>query len=163
MKCAGSSMTSTGTSRKFIVDIPIIDGFYSGTGDLFAALTLARLREYSDLAGLLGTKSWAPSDETTALDLPLTKAIEVVLGSMHMVLEKTRETRDRVMKREEETERDRVMKREEETERDRVVKEEEAKELKKHVAYTRASELRLVQCQKELLTPVMVFKAVVLA
>jgi len=145
-------MTSTGASRKFIVDIPIIDGFYSGTGDLFAALTLARLREYSDLVGLLGTKSWAPSDETTALDLPLTKAIEVVLGSMHMVLEKTRETRDRVMKREEETERDRVVK-----------KEEEAKELKKHVAYTRASELRLVQCQKELLTPVMVFKAVVLA
>ncbi|KAF8245977.1 Ribokinase-like protein [Wilcoxina mikolae CBS 423.85] len=140
MKCAGSSMTSTGAARKFIIDVPIIDGFFSGTGDLFAALTLARLREFSDVAGLLEEKSWMPPDEVETLDLPLTKAIEVVLGSMHMVLEKTREARDRILE-----------------------KEKGGKdEAKKHVAYTRASELRLVQCQKEILTPGMGYKAVVL-
>lgn len=54
MKCAGSTKKSTGASRKFIVDVPIIDGSFSGAGDLFAALTLARFR---DEAGKADRKS----------------------------------------------------------------------------------------------------------
>jgi pyridoxine kinase len=141
MKCAGSSMTSSGASRKFVVDVPIIDGFYSGTGDLFAALTLARLRLYSSAAGLLETKSWSPPDETQALDLPLARAIEAVLGSMHQVLEKTKAARDRILSAGSEPE-------------DPVAK---------HIRTTRASELRLVQSRMELLRPdTTLFKATVL-
>lgn len=140
MACAGSSITSTGASRKFVVDVPIIDGFFSGTGDLFAALTLTRLREYSAAAGLLGSKSWIPPDETETLDLPLVKAIEVVLGSMHLVLQKTRSARDRILER----------------------AGEEKGERERHVQVTRASELRLVQCQEELVRPGLKFPATLL-
>jgi len=140
MKCAGSSMTPSGVSRKFIFGVPIIDGFYSGTGDLFAALTLARLRQFSAEAGLLETKSWTPPEEVQALDLPLAKAIGVVLGSMHLVLEKTRDVRDRILASET----------------------GDVDAMGAHVRTTRASELRLVQCQKELVAPELAFKAVLL-
>lgn len=139
MKCAGSSMTSSGASRKFVIDVPIIDGFYSGTGDLFAALTLARLREFSSEAGLLETKSWTPPDETQALDLPLARAIEVVLESMHLVLEKTKAARDRIL----------------------AAGDEPEDPVARRIRNTRASELRLVQSRKELLAPGLTsFKAI---
>lgn len=123
-------MTSSGASRKFIIDVPIIDGFYSGTGDLFAALTLARLREYSGNAGLLEKDGWAPPDEIQPLDLPLAKAIEVVLASMGLVLEKTKKARDFML-----------------------VNSKALEGMAEHVRDTRASELKLVQSQKELLYP----------
>lgn len=146
MKCAGSSMTSSGAARKFMVDVPIIDGFYSGTGDLFAALTLARLRQFSAEAGLLHSKSWVPPDDIEPLDLPLARAIQVVLGSMHMVLEKTKEARDCILKRQQ-----------------LPGDEGELDSKERHVAVTHASELRLVQSQVELVAPVMAYKAAVLA
>ena len=139
MKCAGSSMTAAGAARKFIIDVPIIDGFYSGTGDLFAALTLARLREHSAAAGLLGVPGWAPPDATPPLELPLARAIEVVLASMNLVLQKTRAARDRELA---------------------VGTVEEG--MAEHVRVTRASELRLVQSQRELLSPGLSYKATVL-
>jgi pyridoxine kinase len=135
MFCAGSTITSSGASRKFIVDVPVIDGFYSGTGDLFAALTLARLREGSAAAGLLSRKGWVPDDAVAPLELPLTKAVEKVLGSMHCVLEETREARD--------------------VELAGIAG-------KDHRAVTKASELRLVRRQKELLQPVVVRSARIL-
>lgn len=140
MACAGSSITSSGASRKFVVDVPIIDGFFSGTGDLFAALTLARLREHSAAAGLLSTAGWIPPDETATLDLPLAKAVEVVLGSMHLVLKKTKSTRDRIL----------------------LSQAAEQGEKERHVQVTRASELRLVQSQEELLRPGLRYEATVL-
>ncbi|KAI5798927.1 Ribokinase-like protein [Geopyxis carbonaria] len=144
MVCAGSSMTSSGASRKWIVDVPIIDGFFSGTGDLFAALTLARLREQSDASGLLCNKSWKPADDLSALETPLAKAIEVVLGSMHEVLLKTRAARDSIL----------------EAKKDLLANETDPKKL--HIMKTAASELRLVQSQKELLTPSSRYKQTIL-
>ncbi|KAL7271252.1 putative pyridoxal kinase [Rhizina undulata] len=140
MKCAGSSITSTGASRKFIIDVPIIDGFFSGTGDMFAALTLARFREQADAAGLLGITSWLSPDDVSPIELPLAKAIEMVLASMHMVIEKTREFRDRKL----EEMKDALSAGDERT---------------KFVLRTKASELRLVQSREELLRPTVVIKA----
>lgn len=61
---------------------------------MFAALTLVRLREAVAEQGLTQTKSWVSSDDVEAMDLPLAKAVEKVLGSMQVVLEKTKEARD---------------------------------------------------------------------
>ena len=140
MFCAGSTIVaSSGASRKFVVDVPLIDGFYSGTGDLFAALTLARLREGSAAAGLLLREGWIPDDAVPALDLPLAKAVEKVLGSMHSVLERTRDARDV-----------------------ELAAAAAAGSARDHRAVTKASELRLVQSQKELLRPVAICSARIL-
>lgn len=94
MICAGSTMTSTGKSRPFFIEIPIIDGHYRGTGDMFSALTLARFREQvNSVPGLLETPSWVSADDVTATQLPLAKAIEKVLLSMNLMLERTRKVR----------------------------------------------------------------------
>ncbi|TGZ82189.1 Ribokinase-like protein, partial [Ascodesmis nigricans] len=136
MYCAGSTRTSTSQSRKFLIEVPLIDGFFSGTGDLFAALTLARLREKSEDAGLLKTDSWLPGDDVAPVDLPLAKAVQGVLASMNGVLIRTK------------------------TERDRILQGMEEKGLfvgkdhkEKHIMTTRASELRLVQSRRELMDP----------
>ncbi|RPB10117.1 Ribokinase-like protein [Morchella conica CCBAS932] len=136
MECAGSTVTSTGSSRKFVVDVSIIDGFFSGTGDMFAALTMARFRAEAEADGLLGTASWMSPDGVDALELPLARAVEKVLGSMHNVLLKTQEVRDRRMA----------------TLR-AAVPDEALEERARHVRLTKASELRLVQSQRELLDP----------
>lgn len=95
MICAGSTLTSTCSSRKFILPIQVIPGDFSGTGDMFAALTLARLRDEAELAGLLGTTSWISPDNVPPTELPLAKALENVLGSMRGILERTRAVRDK--------------------------------------------------------------------
>ncbi|KAF8475951.1 Ribokinase-like protein [Kalaharituber pfeilii] len=95
MLCAGSSLTSQGAPRKFIIPFPVIPGLFVGTGDMFSALTLARFREQAELSGLLKIKSWLTPDEVHAADLPLAKAVEKVLGSMHLVLERTKAIRDK--------------------------------------------------------------------
>ncbi|QSS56821.1 pyridoxine kinase [Histoplasma capsulatum var. duboisii H88] len=41
----GSTARSDGSPRLFKVEVPRLDCFFSGTGDMFAALTVARLRE----------------------------------------------------------------------------------------------------------------------
>jgi pyridoxine kinase len=99
----GSTMRSDGTPRLFKVDVPHIDCFFSGTGDMFAALTVARLREAvlvtdaSQTSGsatrLCDRPSWVSPDDVQATDLPLAHAAEKVLASMHCVLEKTAEAR----------------------------------------------------------------------
>lgn len=78
----------------FKLDVPAIDCFFSGTGDMFAALTVVRFREAITNAKLKGIKSWLSPDDVEASDLPLAKAAEKVLGSMHTVLSKTKEARD---------------------------------------------------------------------
>lgn len=65
---------------------------------MFAALTVVRLREaVSAVAGLTETKSWVSPDGVQPTDLPLAKAVEKVLGSMQVILQKTLEQRDRVL------------------------------------------------------------------
>lgn len=92
----GSTISSDGSPRIFRVDVPALDCFFSGTGDMFAALTVARLREaVSDAGGdLCSTKSWVSPDSVAAVDLPLAKATIKVLSSMHSVLERTLESRN---------------------------------------------------------------------
>jgi pyridoxine kinase len=90
----GSTTKSDGTPRLFRIDVPALDCFFSGTGDMFAALTVARLSEAVADCDLRTTKSWVSPDEVAATDLPLAKATVKVLSSMHSVLEKTLESRE---------------------------------------------------------------------
>lgn len=64
---------------------------------MFAALTVARLREATTAAGLDKVKSWRSPDEVAAAGLPLAKAAEKVLGSMHSILLKTKKVRDEAL------------------------------------------------------------------
>lgn len=96
MTVIGSTVRSDGTPRIFRVDIPALECNFNGTGDMFAALTVARLREAVFAAGpsLRHTKSWISPDDVSPTDLPLAKSTEKVLSSMHSVLLKTMEARE---------------------------------------------------------------------
>lgn len=90
----GSTARSDNSPRLFKIEVPAIDCFFSGTGDMFAALTVVRLRQAVAERGLGQCKSWVSSDDVEAVELPLAKAAEKVLGSMQAVLEKTKKGRD---------------------------------------------------------------------
>ncbi|KAI5861726.1 Ribokinase-like protein [Durotheca rogersii] len=106
MSVVGSSMTSDRRPRPFKILFPVFDCYFSGTGDMFAALMVVRMREAVVAAaeaaaaqerneagsgsGKLGeTRSWLSADDVDALDLPLAQAAEKVLASMHEILERT--------------------------------------------------------------------------
>lgn len=91
----GSSARSDNTPRLFKIDVPALPCFFSGTGDMFAALMTVRLREACLQAGTSHRTSWTSPDDVAATELPLAKATEKVLASMQMILEKTLEARDR--------------------------------------------------------------------
>ncbi|KIW25352.1 pyridoxal kinase, variant 1 [Cladophialophora immunda] len=93
----GSSRRQDGSARLFKVEVPVLDCYFSGTGDMFAALMVARLREACAQMNLLDRPSWMPDDDVEAVDLPLAKATEKVLNSMHMILEKTIAARNEEM------------------------------------------------------------------
>jgi pyridoxine kinase len=95
----GSTARSDGSPRLFRVDIPAIDCFFSGTGDMFAALTVVRFREAATAEKLCSTRAWVSGDEVDAVRLPLAKAAERVLASMHAVLVRTKEASDRRLAR----------------------------------------------------------------
>lgn len=91
LSVVGSTMTSTGTPRIFGIKVPRLDCFFSGTGDMFAALMLVRLREaVHNIEGLSETDAWVSPDEVEAVDLPLACAAEKVLASMQGVLTRTK-------------------------------------------------------------------------
>ena len=90
----GSTAHADFSPRMFKIDVPAIECFFSGTGDMFAALTVARLYEAVTKAGLSNAKNWLSPDGIRAVDLPLAKASELVLGSMHTILLKTKQARD---------------------------------------------------------------------
>ena len=87
----GSTATSTLTPRLWRIDIPAYPVFFSGTGDMLAALMSFRLREAVFAAGLQNIPRWWTPDEVGATELPLAKAAERALASMHCVLGKTYE------------------------------------------------------------------------
>lgn len=93
LSVVGSTMTSTGKARLFKIVFPSIDCYFSGTGDMFAALMVFRMREavYHADPDLRHKNSWLSDDSVDVLDLPLVKAAEKVLASMHEVLSKTRD------------------------------------------------------------------------
>lgn len=95
-----STDISAPISRIFKIDFPSLDCFFSGTGDMFAALMLVRLREaVSAVPGLVQTDSWISCEDVEATDLPLAKAAEKALASMQVVLERTKAHRDTELER----------------------------------------------------------------
>ncbi|KAL4929315.1 pyridoxal kinase [Aspergillus undulatus] len=146
----GSTTLSSGSPRLFRIDVPAIDCFFSGTGDMFAAITVARLREavFNDKdSELRNTKSWVSPDDVKPTDLPLAKATEKVLASMHNVLERTIEARDKELAATAST--------------GTVTVDEESEEAKKreHLRRTKAAEIRLVRNVRYLREPTVEFKA----
>ena len=112
LSVVGSSMTSDRRPRAFKIVFPAIDCYFSGTGDMFAALMVVRMREavHNGHQGqgeegqgggslLMERASWLSEDSVDALDLPLAKAAEKVLASMHEVLSKTAENMERAEKK----------------------------------------------------------------
>ncbi|KAM0271426.1 hypothetical protein ACHAQH_009080 [Verticillium albo-atrum] len=95
LSVVGSTMTSDGRPRLFKIVFPAIDCYFSGTGDMFAALMTVRMRQavWQDgaAAELRAGRAWVSSDDVDVLDLPLVRAAEMVLASMHEVLTKTAE------------------------------------------------------------------------
>jgi pyridoxine kinase len=91
----GSTATSDFKPRLFRIDTPALPLFFSGTGDMFAALTVPRLLEAVSQApagqNLANTASWRSPDDVRAEDLPLARACQKVLASMQAVLAKTAE------------------------------------------------------------------------
>lgn len=141
----GSTTQSTGSPRLFRIDVPALDCFFSGTGDMFAALMVARLREaVVDTPALGAVKSWVSPDGVRATDLPLARAAVKVLASMHSVLEKTLEAREREL--------------EGGTVGVEGVGEEERARLV-HLRRTKAAEVRLVRNVRFLREPVVQFEA----
>ena len=125
--------------------MPAIDCFFSGTGDMFSALTVVRLREAITASGLSEIKSWASPDDVKAVDLPLAKAVEKVLGSMHAILQKTKIARD-----------ENLAKMEGET---GILDTETDREKRLRLRRTKAAEVRVVRNLGDLKAPKVVAKA----
>ncbi|SMR51303.1 unnamed protein product [Zymoseptoria tritici ST99CH_1E4] len=140
----GSSATKEGKARMFRIQVPALPVFFSGTGDMFAALLTARLREAASQAGVLGEKSWRSPDEVRAEELPLAKAMEKVLASMQAVLKDTARHYNEVLRSLEEGEPLNEGKGEE------ASKEED---VSRHLKLTRAAEVRVVRNARALREP----------
>lgn len=97
---------------------------------MFAALMLVRLREAASAADLLNDRAWQSPDDVAATDLPLAKATEKVLASMHAVLTKTARAREEELRGLDEVD-----------------------EKKLHLKRTRASEVRVVKYADDLRNP----------
>ncbi|MCJ1257263.1 hypothetical protein MMC24_005088 [Lignoscripta atroalba] len=145
LSVVGSTRRSDGTSRLFKIDIPSIDCYFSGTGDMFAALAVVRLREAVTKANLSTVKSWISPDDVESLDLPLTTAVEKVLASMHAVLQKTKTARDQAL--------------EGMGGPLGTMEKEKNSEKRMHLRKTKAAEVRLVRNLKDLREPDVVFQA----
>ncbi|GMF75922.1 unnamed protein product [Aspergillus oryzae] len=143
----GSTTRSDGSPRLFRIDVPALDCYFSGTGDMFAALIVARFREAVFAADpqLRTTKSWVSPDDVAATELPLARATVQVLASMHCVLEKTMEARDAEL-------------RAADTRGDELLGEEERLK-REHLRKSKAAEVRLVRNVQYLREPTVVFQA----
>ncbi|KAI0817818.1 Ribokinase-like protein [Xylaria sp. FL0064] len=92
MSVVGSTRTSDRKPRLFTIQFPVFNAYFSGTGDMFAALMVVRMREavsYYATEDVRHTASWLSPDDVAPTDLPLARAAEKVLASMHEVLERT--------------------------------------------------------------------------
>lgn len=138
----GSSARADGSPRLFRIDVPAIDCFFSGTGDMFAALTVVRLREAVTDAGLGSVTSWQSLDDVDAVELPLAKAAEKVLASMHAVLQATKQARDEAVER-----------------AGRSSGQSEGNEKDLHLLQTKAAEVRLVRNMPDLRRPRVQYRA----
>ncbi len=106
---------------------------------MFAALTVARVREAVTEANLSGTKSWSSADDVKATDLPLAKAAEKVIGSMQAILVKTKEARDKELE---------VL-----SGPLGVMEREKDSQKRLDLRCTKAAEVRVVRCLEDLRSP----------
>ncbi|KAI5289162.1 putative pyridoxal kinase [Ascosphaera aggregata] len=152
----GSTAKSDDTPRLFTITVPRIDCFFSGTGDMFAALTVARFRQAVFDAGesLRKKPSWVSDDDVAATELPLAKAMSKVLSSMHQVLEKTMTARTEELARYPAQEDD-AQKYKDLSPEDRQA----ALAKRRHLRETKAAEVRLVRNVRCLTQPEILFEA----
>lgn len=151
----GSERTSKGGSRVFTVKVPVLDCYFSGTGDMFAGLMVARLREACKNAGTLNNRSWKSDDDVPATELPLAKATVKVLSSMTGVLEKTMVARDEEMARFERESRGSV----DVKDGGEGIVGEEDEEKRVFLARTKAAEVRAVRNARDLVGPEIRYEA----
>lgn len=138
LSVVGSTRTSDNKPRLFSITVPSLPIFFSGTGDMFAALMVSRLRQAAAAANLLETPSWRSADEVAPQELPLAKAAEKVLASMHAVLKDTAERYEREAQT---------------WEGEKVNGTDEEVETSKHLRLTKAAEVRVVRGAKWLRDP----------
>ena len=142
----GSTATSDWKPRLFRITVPALPVFFSGTGDMFAATLVARLRQAARQAGVLEKPSWRSEDEVAGPDLPLAKAAEKVLASMQAILKDTAQHYNAVaQKLADEASR--------EVSNQTGVESKETKETQRHLRLTRAAEVRVVRNANALLEP----------
>lgn len=166
LSVVGSTMTSDRRARAFKIVFPAIDCYFSGTGDMFAALMVVRMREavhsssssnpghQQQNGGLMGKEAWVSDDSVDAVDLPLARAAEKVLASMHEVLTQTAEKMAETVKKA----------RAEAADNAAVVDGEgttnaTAEEKRMHLVRSKAAELRLVRHLDSLRFPKVEFRA----
>jgi len=142
----GSTSTSDMKPRLFRITVEALPIFFSGTGDMFASLMVSRLRQAARDADVLSRPHWRSPDEVEGADLPLAKAAEKVLASMHAVLKDTVERYDATTKK---------LQEEKSRELNEGVGEEAAqdKETQSHLRLTRAAEVRVVRNARVLRDP----------
>jgi pyridoxine kinase len=142
----GSTMTTTAQPRIFKIEVPAIDSFFSGTGDMFAALMVVRLREaVSSVSGLAETSAWVSKDDVEVTNLPLALAAEKTLSSMQEVLTRTKKSRDAEL----ESYQQKAKARDSELQDDK----------ESHLRIKKASEVRLVRNMEYLRNPQLKFHA----
>lgn len=134
----GSTALSDMKPRLFRITVPALPVFFSGTGDMFASLMAARLRQAVKTEGLLEKANWRSPDEVTGPELPLAKAAETVLASMHAVLKDTAKHYDAAAKNwQDEIDHGLYKGTGDEAGEDR--------EIERHLRLTRAAEVRVIQ------------------
>jgi pyridoxine kinase len=141
----GSSARSDGSPRLFRIDVPYYPVYFTGTGDMFAALLVARFRETASQAGLLSQPSWASPDSVRPAELPMAKAAEKVVSSMQAILKKTFEAF--------EAERSAIEDHDSRAGPGEDDGDEEEPGKKKRLLLTKAVELRVVRNIKDLIAP----------
>ncbi|PHH64375.1 hypothetical protein CDD82_1773 [Ophiocordyceps australis] len=140
----GSSMASNGAARLFKIVFPSINCYFCGTGDMFGALITMRMREaVEQVPGLSSRASWLSDDDISGVDLPLARATEKVLDSMHVTLSRTRDGMAAIM------ERTRVA----------MTDEERLDASNAHIMQAKAAELQLVRNLDCLQNPLAKFEA----
>lgn len=126
----GSTMTSSKQARLFKILFPAIDCYFCGTGDMFGALITTRMREaVNAVPGLREGSSWLSDDNVPVTELPLARAAERTLASMHEVLSRTRDAMPGVIERTRKTQSE----------------EDKADATKQHYVKAKAAELQLVR------------------
>ncbi|KAK3111944.1 putative pyridoxal kinase [Teratosphaeriaceae sp. CCFEE 6253] len=142
----GSTATSSMKPRLFRITVPALAIFFSGTGDMFASLMVARLRQAAEDAQVLGQPNWRSPDDVASPDLPLASAAEKVLASMHAALKDTAARYEAVAE---------TLKEKQQTDLDEGRSEaaSDEKETQRHLILTRAAEVRVVRNVKALVSP----------